>query len=114
MTAVTHVEPETMSMLQEVMEDGFEPLIQSYISDSQHRIGELRVALTQQDSEMIRRLAHSLKGSSGNVGACHVAELCLQVEQQGREGTLDGLDQLLVQIEEELEEVFVIMQGYMH
>lgn len=103
-----------MSMLQEVMEDGFEPLIQSYISDSQHRIGELRVALTQQDSEMIRRLAHSLKGSSGNVGACHVAELCLQVEQQGREGTLDGLDQLLVQIEQELEEVFVIMQGYMH
>lgn len=112
MTTENHVDPDTITMLRDVMEDGFEPLMQSYVDDSQHRIIELHTALESQDGEQVRRLAHSLKGSSGNVGALHVAELCLKLEEQGKDGVLNEAAELLSQVEQEFTHVSAIMLGY--
>ena len=104
-----HVSIETLAMLKEVMEDSFNELIEMYITDSQNRIKSLSEACAANDSESVRREAHSLKGSSGNIGASIMAELTKQVEDKGREETLEGVDELIVQIEEEYKELKVIL-----
>lgn len=106
-----HIDMETLNMLKEVMEDGFVTLLETYIQDSKVRIDDIRSALAAGDGETVRRAAHSLKGSSGNLGANRMAALCLDVENKGREGQLDGLDIDLSTIETEYKKVSSIMQG---
>lgn len=40
------------------------------------------------------RAAHALKGSASNFGAAGVTELSLRLEEQGRDGKLDGASSL--------------------
>jgi HPt (histidine-containing phosphotransfer) domain-containing protein len=44
----------------------------------------LRDAVTRDDAAAIFRIAHSLKSSSGNVGAMTLVELCKELEVMGR------------------------------
>lgn len=111
MNAQNHVDMDTLNMLKEVMEDGFCTLLETYIDDSKVRIEEIKTALSGSDADSVRRAAHSLKGSSGNLGATNMAALCLQVEEKGREGNLDDLDAALVNIETEYLQVVEIMQS---
>lgn len=109
----SHVDEETISMLKEVMEDDFDNLLHTYINDSAVRIDELKKYLTAADCDLLRRTAHSLKGSSGNLGATSLASLCLQVEAQSKEGVLDGIEVIINQIETEYQEVEGIMRRYL-
>ena len=109
-SAMSHLDSETISMLKEVMEDGFVTLLQTYLDDSKSRIAALHQALDAGDSDAVRRTAHSLKGSSGNLGAKRMAELCLHVENCGKDGNLDGLADEIGKIEIEFTAVSDIMQ----
>ena len=113
MSANNHVDSDTLTMLQEIMEDGFVPLLESYLSDGETRIRDLQQAYRDQDFDQLRRTAHSLKGSSGNVGATQMAELCLLVEQRGKEEKLEGVDTLLGEIHREFSTVRGVMSGYL-
>jgi len=108
-----HVDMATLDMLKEVMEDGFVNLLETYINDSKVRLDDLQNALAAGDGEAVRRAAHSLKGSSGNLGANRMAALCLDVENRGKDDQLDGLDKLLVEIKQEYQQVTSIMQSFL-
>ncbi len=99
------VDAETLTMLKDVMEDDFDTLITTYIDDVIIRIPQLKAALDSQNCEELRRDAHSLKGSSSNLGAQSLAELCLQVENLAKEGETEGVEPLLTQIEMEFHQV---------
>lgn len=62
--------------------------------------GEVREALAEGDGEDIARLAHSLKGSSANVGAQDVSEICRHLEKAAREGDLAAAGALADQLAE--------------
>lgn len=113
MSESNHVDGETLAMLQEVMEGSFVPLLESYLSDGESRICDLQQAYSDKDFDQLRRTAHSLKGSSGNVGATQMADLCLLVEQRGKEEELEGVDTLLSEIQQEFSTVRGIMSGYL-
>ena len=113
MTTKIHVDSDTLAMLQEIMEGGFGPLLESYLSDGESRIRDLEQAYNDHDFDQLRRTAHSLKGSSGNVGATQMADLCLLVEQRGKEEELDGVESLLSEIHREFSAVRDIMTGYL-
>ncbi|MGH1472224.1 MAG: Hpt domain-containing protein [Cellvibrionaceae bacterium] len=106
-----HVSMTTLTMLKDVMEDGFNELINMYVSDSQARIEALHTAYSAQDCDSVRREAHSLKGSSGNIGAGIMAELTKQVEQKGRDENLEGVEDLISQIEAEYKALTVTLTG---
>lgn len=106
-----HINMTTLTMLKDVMEDGFNELINMYVSDSQARIDALKSTVAANDCESVRREAHSLKGSSGNIGAGIMAELAKQVEQKGRDEDLNGVDDLLSQIETEYQSIKVTLEG---
>jgi HPt (histidine-containing phosphotransfer) domain-containing protein len=106
-----HIDTDTLNMLKEVMEDGFENLLNTFISDSKGRIEDLRQAISVGDDDGVRRAAHSLKGSSGNLGANPLAALCLSVESRGKDGDLSGLETELEKIEQEYQQVAAIMKA---
>jgi PAS domain S-box-containing protein len=52
---------------------------------SQPHLTALREALDNRDRQALERRAHSLKGSSGMLGALHLAELCAELERSARD-----------------------------
>ena len=63
---------------------------------------ELRQALRQGDSPLVRRLAHTLKGAAGNLGAAGVADCAKRLEDLGRGGDLAAAPAALAELEDAL------------
>src|SRR6185295_2688339 len=56
-------------------------LIDLYLTDSSRRLADMRQALATSDNTLLARAAHSLRGSSGTLGAWRVAESCEALER---------------------------------
>jgi len=79
---------EILTELVDIMGDDMEMLMNSYIEDSETKL-ELFVKMDLRDGqEDIFRMAHSLKGSSRNVGVKLFADYCELIENKAREGEL--------------------------
>jgi len=82
-------------------------LIDLFLNDTAAQLASLRVAVSNDNVPEVRRLAHLVKGSSGNIGAGGMAELCQEMETRYR-GTCahESYDQtLLVKLEDEFRQV---------
>ena len=56
-------------------------LIDLFLDDTAVQLESLRVAVSKNDVPEVRRLAHLVKGSSGNIGATGLAGLCHEMEK---------------------------------
>lgn len=106
MTSAQHLNPELLDELRMVMGTEFAALLRAFIVDSDQRIAAIDDAVRTADADMLRRAAHSLKGSTGNMGAQHMAELCRQLEELARAAPLQNGAAVL----EELRAEFVLVQ----
>lgn len=86
-----------------IMEEDLALLYETYISDSQAKLAELQSAFDDNDFDLIRRIAHSLKGSSRNVGADVVAEICERLEFSAREENIPNGSDFLADIQSAFE-----------
>ncbi len=68
-------------------------------------IEALHVAVREEQSEALKRAAHNLKGSSYNLGARPMAELCSDLETLGKQGTFNGAAELITKLEQEYRRV---------
>ena len=91
-----------LNTLQEVMEDEYLTLIDVFLNDSDQRLALLRQAArgnlacaTLPDLAELGLAAHSFKGSSSNMGAMRLSELCRQLEERTRHQVIDGLEELI-------------------
>lgn len=94
-----HLDPDVLTGLQEVMESEYPKLLDTFLDDSQKRIDALRKS--RGDAKALGRIAHSFKGSSGNLGAVRLAQLCQRLEVESVELSAD-LGALVDQIDHEL------------
>jgi PAS domain S-box-containing protein len=62
--------------------DLVEKLVNLFITDTSEHLLMLRAALTENDSSTVKKEAHSIKGSAGNIGAGRLAGLCKELEKQ--------------------------------
>ncbi len=76
-------------------------LFDSFLKNSSDRMNGLRAALTAGDAATLHRVAHSVKGSSGNFGALRLSALFARLEQAAANGSLDEASGLMAQIEAE-------------
>jgi len=88
-----------MTALHEVANDigGEDPaflieLIDSYLDNTQLLLQDLYTSLSQQNFELMLRTAHTLKSSSGVIGAEDLAELCRELETSLRGNNYNDLD----------------------
>lgn len=72
---------EIIASLYEAIGSSTGKIITIYLEDVPSNIQSMRLALESKDYETIARLAHSLKSSSGNLGATQVAELSIELEK---------------------------------
>jgi len=110
MTEPRHLDEEALAELQDVMENEFDVLIQTYVSDSRARVATLREALAAGDATTFAKTAHSFKGSCINIGAPRLGELCQAAEAAGRAGDMEQGEELLGEIETELERVVGLLE----
>jgi HPt (histidine-containing phosphotransfer) domain-containing protein len=99
----THMDAAVLEALQEVMEADYPLLLETFVSDSLQRLAQMRQAAS--DAEALAQAAHSLKGSSSNMGALRLAELCRDLEARARHMSPAQTDQLLAEIGLEMDTV---------
>lgn len=85
-----HFDMESLEDLKDIMEEDFQMLIDTFISDSEAKIAEIGGIVGGGDAEALRQVAHSIKGSSGNVCATALSEIARQLEAMGKDGDISG------------------------
>ncbi|MCA8965797.1 MAG: Hpt domain-containing protein [Planctomycetes bacterium] len=73
-------------------------LIQMFLEDGPTKVQSITEGLTAGDFEKMERAAHSLKGSSGNLGARLLQEACEQMQLASRNHELERSRQLAAEI----------------
>ncbi|MBC8995781.1 MULTISPECIES: Hpt domain-containing protein [unclassified Pseudomonas] len=97
-----HVDRETLSALRDVMEDSYPELLDTFLTDSKTRLGELKNTV---DAKALSDVAHSFKGSASNMGAIRLAELCHELEAQARHKSPSEIALMVADICGEFEQV---------
>lgn len=89
------IDSATLSRLKsDIGADQFAELIGDYIEDAARLLASIGDAVAKADAEGVMRGAHTLKSTSRVLGALELAELCANLERDGREGDLSGADEL--------------------
>ncbi len=70
-------------------------IVTIYLEDTPLRIAELEQSLASADQPKFTRAAHSIKGSSANLGAMAVRAVAEQLEHQSAKQGLDQVSPLL-------------------
>jgi len=96
--AEIHLDHNVLSALQEVMEEEYPVLLETFLFDSEERLRVLRRA---DDAGELVATAHSFKGSSSNMGATRLARLCHELEQRAKQPSLLGIEKLVGEIDGE-------------
>lgn len=88
-----------------VDEELVEQIMPICIDDNRRNLEKLDEAVSNGNSETIRNYAHSIKGSSSNMGAKQLAEHAGRLERLALEGDLSEANDLLQQIRMEFEKL---------
>jgi CheY-like chemotaxis protein len=76
-------------------------VIELFLQETPDRLAALRDALTRGDQPLILRVAHTLRGSAGHLGAKTLIALCARVEDKARLGKPFNAAFTITSIEEE-------------
>ena len=105
-----------LSRIQETSDGDLEfeqELIEMYLEDAREHLDALGTQIEQGDIELVRRSAHTLKGSSSNIGAIKMQEMALQMEQLVGANTLDDAKAHLSKMDEALQETDAFYKKYL-
>jgi HPt (histidine-containing phosphotransfer) domain-containing protein len=75
-----------------------------FLAEVPRRVDRLKAAWWDGQADEVQRAAHSLKGSSGNIGAKALFEVCRQIDERAKAGDL-GIEQLIGALDREYNEV---------
>jgi HPt (histidine-containing phosphotransfer) domain-containing protein len=80
-------------------------LSEMFFESAGSALTKLREAVEEGDAPTVRRVAHTLKGGSGNMGAKDMSRICAGLEDAGASGDLSRAPELVGQLEEEFDRV---------
>lgn len=84
-------------------------LLDLFVQDSTEQLHELRQAIAQQNYILAERVAHYLKGASGNVGINAMYAIAAQLEHQLRQQQWHGADALVNRLAGLLQDVKALL-----
>ncbi len=99
------VDVERIEMLHEMVKEGlslFQRSSGNFIAHAEDHLTAIGAAVAAKDAEQLMATAHKLKGSALNLGLPRVGAAALVLEEQGREGRLDGSTAAYLALEEEV------------
>lgn len=80
-------------------------LIDIYLEEALHQMSAIQQAIANTDAPALKRATHSLKGSSANLGAYHMAAFCEDLEQIAGNNLFHSAGALLIRLRQEFEQV---------
>ena len=83
----------------------FKELVSFFIDNAISDISKFKDACRQGDGEKASTSAHSLKGSSGNLGFSDIHELAKQAEKDSGNNDFESCKTVVSMIEEKIEEI---------
>lgn len=95
-----------LAILRSRLEDDLDLLseiVGLYLDNAPQLLTEIESAIAAQDGSRTARAAHTLKGMLRNLCAASCAEVALEVEQLGRQGDFESIDQTLDSLRTECE-----------
>ncbi len=97
------IDPEAIENLRSLGDEGddtfLREIITIYLEDVPQRLTDLKSARQSDDRSFYTRSAHTIKGSSSNVGAVEVRTLAETLEHHSRTEPLASLDDLATELE---------------
>jgi CheY-like chemotaxis protein len=85
-------------------------MLDVFRDDSTTQIQTIRSAMEAQDMSLLRRAAHTIKGSSGNIGGMRAAATALELESLARKGQWTGGSTLSIQLENDVADLLRSLQ----
>ncbi len=76
-----------------------------FLADKPRLMAEIQDSVTRGDCAKLDRAAHTLKGSVGNFGARHAAQLAARLEKMGRDKNLQGAAEAFAELDKEIARV---------
>lgn len=76
-----------------------------FITTSETLVADLHKALASGDAVSVQEKAHSLKSSSGNMGALQLSQICMQLEKMGQTKDLSQAKDLAQKLDSEFKQV---------
>ncbi len=96
---------EMLEELREIMEEEFPVLLETFLEESERQYLVAKSAWIGEDFDELRRAAHSLKGSCGNIGAEQLQRTCASLEDNARLSQPEDIPELLQTVNTQLVEV---------
>ena len=84
-------------------------LFDLFMRDTPVRLDEVDAAVERGDGEAVRKIAHTLKGSSGNIGAQRMARVAALLEDQVQSEEISHASDLLSRLRQEYLRVQVVL-----
>jgi len=111
--SLARLDESVFNELRALMDDAMGEFLGTFMDNSPQLIQKMEAALTSGDTEALFHAAHQLKGGSGSLGAAQLAELCGQVEQLGKDASMAGVTDLLMQLKAEYAQLTVVLKTYL-
>lgn len=86
-------------------------LLQSYLADSSSLLTQIKVSVSLGDRRQLAHAVHQLGGSSANIHAVLLRNLCSRLEQAALEDSLALLESLVTRLTEEAARVRVAFEN---
>jgi HPt (histidine-containing phosphotransfer) domain-containing protein len=86
-------------------------IIKIYLSSTKENLEKMIKAFTSNDIDLLTRTAHTIKSSSGNVGAMTLMKHCDELEMNCRHNRLDNTDKLIESISKDFLDVKTYLEN---
>jgi HPt (histidine-containing phosphotransfer) domain-containing protein len=106
---VTAINPRVIQDLRDLQNGGapgfLVEIIDLFLTEAEGHLSKLRAAHADKDAKSFERAAHTLKGSSGNLGALTMSKMCSELQTVGREANWARAAEVMPALEAEYVEV---------
>jgi HPt (histidine-containing phosphotransfer) domain-containing protein len=91
----------------------FSESVNLFLENVQTRLATLKQAVTARNVDVIMAEAHTIKGMMGYFTAGPPYEAAKKLEFMGREKNVDGVDEALADLVDNLDKLRVVMEGWL-
>ncbi len=85
--------------------DPIAELIELYRAMLPGYLADMDKALAESTPSLLEHVAHKLRGSSASLGAVGIESLCRELEQRGRNGSLQGTEDIIGRLKIEAQRI---------
>jgi diguanylate cyclase (GGDEF)-like protein len=100
--------------LREILGPALQHSVALFLEDTPTYLKQLEHAINQGDAESARAMAHSIKGSSGNLGAASLSQCAKEIEELALKQQLGDIRLLLPHLRQTYDTVAVVLGSELH